>query len=138
MKLFTTLLLLAGSLSAVAYDAQIITSTVNGKVTIGFSDSSFDYAQDDTKHEKNFCYTGRITEVCKQLAFDASVITERYLQGAHDDIQIKSCEVVQDMDSDGYHPHFGSERIVITYALSDDYGSNFDVTRVIRKCSKIN
>ena len=137
MKLFTTLLLLAGSLSAVAYDAQIITSTTNGKVTIGFSDSSFDYAQDATKHEKNFCYTGRITEVCKQLAFDASVITERYLQGAHDDIEIKSCSITKDMDSDGYHPVFGSERVVTTYRLSDDYGSDFEVTREIRKCSSI-
>lgn len=125
------------SSTAFANGAQIITSTTDGEVTIGFSDSSFDYAVEDTKHEKNFCYIGNISKVCRELKLDASVISDRYLQGAHDDIEVKKCEVVQDMDSDGYHPDFGSERVVTTYKLSDDYGSDFEVTRVIRKCLSV-
>jgi hypothetical protein len=135
----TTFLILAlfVSTSVLASDTQIITSGVDGEVTIGFTDSSFDYAVDDKDHVKNFCYTGSISGVCRELKLDASFITERYLQGAHDDIEIKSCEVIEDMDSDGYHPVFGSERVVATYKLSDDYGSDFNVTRFIKKCSRV-
>jgi hypothetical protein len=134
-----SLLILAIFLSSASFasDAQIITSTLDGEVTIGFTDSSFDYAVEDTDHKKNFCYMGSISKVCRELKNDSSIINDRYLQGAHDDIEIRSCEIIEDMDSDGYHPVFGSERVVASYRLSDDYGSDFVVTRVIRKCSRI-
>lgn len=115
----------------------IITSTTDGEVTIGFSDSSFDYNAEDTKHEKNFCYVGSISKICGQLINDARVMSQRYSQGAHDDIEIKTCDVIEDMDSDGYHRVFGSRRVITTYRLSDDYGSDFVVTREIKACSKV-
>lgn len=135
----TTLLVIALLFSSASFasSAQIITSTVKGEVTIGFSDSSFDYAVDATSFEKNFCFTGNITKVCAQIKKDASKMNIRYGQGAHDRIDIQSCEVTQDMDDDGYHPDFGSERIITTYELSDDYGSEIKLTREIRQCSRI-
>ncbi len=135
----TSLIIFALFLSSAAFatNTQIITSTVKGEVTIGFSDSSFDYAITDKKHEKNFCYMGSISKVCHQLRLDAGVISNRYVGGAHDDIEVLSCEVIEDMDSDGYHPVFGSERVVASYRLSDDYGSDFVVKRIIKECSNI-
>ncbi|MFT6070784.1 MAG: hypothetical protein ACJAT2_000655 [Bacteriovoracaceae bacterium] len=137
MKTLFIIFALFTSSALFASEAQIITATPDGEVTIGFYDSSFDYAPTDTKREKKFCYIGSISKVCKQLSLDASLIRERYFQGDHDDIEVLSCEVIEDMDSDGYHPVFGSERVITSYRLTDDYGSDFVVKRTIKECSKI-
>lgn len=136
MKILVSAFLILSSLSSFAAESMIITSTVDGKVTIGFSDSSFDYPNGATSFEKNFCYTGSVYDVCNQIGAAAFKMNADYTGGAHDNITIKSCHVVQDMDSDGYHPAFGSERVVTSYNLGDDYGSDINVTRTIEKCTR--
>ena len=39
---------------------------------------------------------------------------------------------------DGYEVYEQATKVVAKYNLSDDYGSDFDVTRTIERCSKAN
>ncbi len=109
---------------------SIITAEVrDGKANIilGFSDSSFDYKQNDTKREKTFCYIGVAKDVCPKIYY-ASMLSGG---DRHDRMEVKACEVID--SGDGFHAY--NEKVLTTYNLSDDYGSNFDVTRTIEKCS---
>lgn len=135
MKLLISGLLLAFSTVSFAYETQIITSTTSGNVTLGFSDSSFDYSASDTEHKKNFCYFGNVNNVCSlvykaalQMGMDAS-------NGAHDSMEVLSC-VVDNESIDDYHVDEYASYVVTQYKLSDDYGSEFVVKRTIHPCSE--
>ena len=125
------------SFSIIASPTFIISSGVNmssGKVDIsyGFSDSSFFYSKNDTKRERTFCYVGKAKDVCgfiDMASFNSS-------NGRHDTLKVKNCEVVE--ASDGYEVYEQATKVVAKYNLSDDYGSDFDVTRTIERCSKAN
>ncbi|EQC44900.1 hypothetical protein [Bacteriovorax sp. Seq25_V] len=116
------------SLSSLAKDTFIITSDETFGPIIGFSDSSFNYKESDSVRSREFCFYGNINEVCSQIEEAAFLKSAMYGQGNHDDMKLLSCEVVGGEDE--YSPEF----VRTSYNLSDDYGSDFDVTRKIEKC----
>lgn len=52
-----------------------------------------------------------------------------YGQGNHDDMKMISCKAT-------YSDHGSEEFVTASYELSDDYGSEFTVTRKISACIK--
>jgi hypothetical protein len=125
------------SLSTLASASFVISSGLNKSnnkidISYGFSDSSFFYSKSDTKRERSFCYVGKAKDVCGMIdmaSFNSS-------DGRHDNLKVKSCEVVE--VGDGFEVYEQATKVVAKYNLSDDYGSDFDVTRIIERCSKAN
>lgn len=127
-----TLLVLLGSISVYANKTLVITNDSDLGAIIGFSDSSFNYDLNDTKKERSFCFVGNVNEVCAQIKQAAFDMNARYYQGSHDRIEIQSCEVRSLGDYE-----YGSDFVDTAYELSDDYGSEFSVSRRIEKCPTI-
>ncbi len=116
------------TLSSMASSTLIITSDNTFGPVIGFSDSSFNYKDTDAVRDRKFCFYGSINDVCPQIADAAFNKSMMYGQGNHDNMKLLSCEVVGGEDE--YSPEF----VQVSYNLSDDYGSDFNVERRIEKC----
>lgn len=128
-------LVMMSALSVYAHQIQstfIITNDAKLGTIIGFSDSSFNYGQADTKRARYFCYVGDIDEVCAQIEQAAFDMNNRYYQGGHDRIELLSCEIQRNGDSFEYD--YSEVYVETTYNLNDDYGSDFTVTRKIEAC----
>jgi hypothetical protein len=95
--------------------------------TLGFQDSSFQYGTKgtDPNRSKTICFYGNVNEVCGQIRSAAAAMRREYTRGAHDDIDLKSCEVKMDD---------GMRFVRARYHLSDDYGGGLDVERHIDPC----
>lgn len=130
MKTLLLLALFSTSLLAQAkYDVLIITSDNTFGPVIGFTDSSFNYKENDSVKERKFCYSGNISKVCKKIEDFAYNMSMEYGQGNHDNMKMISCETT-------YGDHGSDEFVTASYELSDDYGSEFTVTRKISACTK--
>jgi hypothetical protein len=96
--------------------SKTVHGQVNTSVGVGFHDSSFDA---DTKA---FCYVGKSSDVCGLVREFADNMAGEYSSGAHDTIDLKSCEVGK------------NDVVKVSYQLSDDYGGKADVTKEIEAC----
>ena len=100
--------------------ASILISSAHA---IGFSDSSFHYQNQEEAQAAEFCYWGRVDLVCAEVQLGVQNRNMQYYSGAHDKIDYQSCEVIDD-------------KVITSYTLSDDYGSEFKVTRTIDQCTR--
>lgn len=110
--------------SATIVKAQSITSSTGTQVvtSIGFSDSSFSYSEKNPQlNSTAFCFVGDINAVCDAINSAAADMIKEYESGAHDLIEVLSCEV-------------GQHSVSAHYLLTDDYDGNLDVTREISDC----
>jgi hypothetical protein len=105
-------------------NTEIITPINDGtnKYIVGFSDSSFDYDR-----KEGMCVIGDPIFTCAEVLKGADIITNNYLSGAHDDIQINLCYNSGDLKGEIFTK--------VSYTLIGDYGSNIKVERSIKKCS---
>ncbi|MFG1481984.1 hypothetical protein ABMA79_02735 [Halobacteriovorax sp. HFRX-2_2] len=134
MKNILKTLIFVSAVSAFANSPNstfIVTSDLKLGAIIGFSDSSFNYNENDKIRARLFCFVGEATQVCHQIYQAANDMNGRYYQGSHDRIEILSC--VENLATDEY----SNDEIVVEYKLSDDYGSDFSVTRNIGPCVSI-
>ncbi|EPZ52300.1 hypothetical protein M902_2407 [Bacteriovorax sp. BAL6_X] len=134
MKTIFKTLIFVSAISTFANSSNstfIVTSDLKLGAIIGFSDSSFNYNQDDTIRSRQFCYVGEVNQVCNQIYQAANDMNGRYYQGSHDRIEILSC--VESLTTDEY----SNDEVFVEYNLSDDYGSDFSVTRNIGPCVSI-
>ena len=115
---------------AFANSTLVITSDSQLGAIVGFSDSSFNYDVDDTKRERSFCFIGNVSDVCGIVEAGVLKKNGEYYQGAHDRIELYSCKTVVAADK------YETDSVTLMYNLSDDYGANFDVTRVIEACTR--
>ncbi|MFG1491942.1 hypothetical protein ACRXCV_12555 [Halobacteriovorax sp. GFR7] len=109
----------------------VITSDSKLGAIIGFSDSSFNYDESDSIRARQFCYVGDAKQVCNLILQAAFDMNGRYYQGSHDRIEVLSCD--EHLAADEY----SNDEVVVEYNLSDDYGSDFNVTRNIGPCVSI-
>lgn len=137
MNLLNTLILISVTLLIVEFFAldvnaleinTIIVSDSRGS-SLGFRDSSFNYRSVDDLDTVKFCYVGHINEICSHISLMAGKMNAEYSSGAHDRIELNSCEVISGDD------HQGQDFIKTRYILSDDYGFSFPVEREIYPCS---
>ncbi|MGZ3725127.1 MAG: hypothetical protein ACXWPX_06120 [Pseudobdellovibrio sp.] len=95
-------------------------------ISVGFSDSSFDY--DDkagtSPRNKSMCYVGDVKDVCGIIKAYEKQMNEQYRQGAHDSIDVQSCKQT------------ASDTVEAAYTLSDDYGDNLKVERTLKPCGQ--
>ncbi len=131
MKNLLSFIVLFSSFSTAANSTMIVTGDTKIGPIIGFSDSSFNYKANDTKRERKFCYVGNVNEVCDLVKEAALKMNSNYYGGAHDRIELQSC--ITKVAADEYE----TDEVTVKYNLSDDYGSDFDVTRTIRECARI-
>lgn len=114
-------------------DAQemntVIVSDSRGS-SIGFRDSSFNYRSEDELDSVKFCFLGHSNQICSHISQMVFKMNAQYSGGAHDRIELKSCEVVVG----DYHRD--QEYVETSYVLSDDYGSEFNVNRKIYPCGR--
>lgn len=102
--------------------AEVLSFNKNLGIIVGFSDSSFNYQNEVEAKSAFFCFTDDASTVCPEIATAAAAMNMNYAQGAHDKIELLSCEKVSDRE------------VVASYILSDDYGSEYSVERSIQAC----
>lgn len=114
---------------AAAQTTQIVTAKQQSndrspEISLGFSDSSFEYGESPEKlkpENKTICYVGEATQVCRMIRLYADSMNDSYSRGNHDRIYIHSCEVVRDT-------------VKTNYWLTDDYGGDWRINRDIKSC----
>lgn len=96
---------------------------------IGFSDSSFNYQSQEEADQAKFCFWGDFESTCDEIKSAASKMNGAYYQGNHDKINLVSCELIHESYQNT------EDTVKVSYELSDDYGSEFSVTRYIESCT---
>ncbi|CBW25949.1 putative exported protein [Halobacteriovorax marinus SJ] len=96
---------------------------------VGFSDSSFRYNSSEQAQSARFCFWNEFSSICNEIKAAAQNMNGGYAGGNHDKIEILSCTLNYG-DS-----HYGEDKAVVSYILSDDYGSEYKVKRVIKSCA---
>lgn len=86
----------------------------------GVSETSFSF-YDNT--EQSYCYLGRAADVCGIFRAYESWMQNQYTSGDHDTIELKGCVVKKDA-------------VEVALNLTDDYGGDINVVRVVRDCAK--
>ncbi|WP_372656173.1 hypothetical protein [Halobacteriovorax sp.] len=96
---------------------------------IGFSDSSFNYQSQEEANQAKFCFWGEFESTCEEIKSAAFKMNGAYYQGNHDKIKLVSCELIHESYQNT------EDTVKVSYELSDDYGSEFSVTRYIESCA---
>lgn len=116
MKLLVALCALLFSTSALAAKTHVKTDIIqDGEIVYtlnSFKDSSFWGG----RYSIQACYMGNLYDVCKSLKKDFARNAYEYRSGAHDLMELRSCEV-------------RGLTVAIEYQLSDDYDNIKPVTK---------
>lgn len=133
MKFLTTALTLTViSAQCFAGSATIITAASPDRnkapeISMGFSDSSFDYGNGNDKlrspEDKSMCYIGDAAAVCEIIQNYANELNAQRSRGQHDGMNVESCTVSRSKLS-----------VRAIYNLTDDYDSDIRVNREIKSC----
>lgn len=113
--------------SGAAEATSIVRATLSREgdtnLSLGFSDSSFDYeTTEEAQGRTAFCFLGAAEGVCDAIGATIDAKNEEMLDGAHDFIEEFSCAL-------------GEYGVVeARYRLLDDYGYSFRVKRELHSC----